>query len=67
VSADTGIRRGVEDVPRDARLSYLVASSGTVDVSGVRIHARDGADIEDVDILTVEAIEDSDVVMVDVL
>ena len=67
VSAGTGIRHGVEDVPRDRRLSYLAASLGTVDVSGVRIHARDGADIKDADIVAITAIEDSVVVMVDVL
>ena len=67
VSAGTGIRHAVEDVPCDPRLSYLVASSGTVDVSGVKIHACEGADIKDVDILTIMAIEDSVVVMVDVL
>src|SRR3984957_1378235 len=49
------------------RLAYLVPSSGTVDVNGVRIQARDGAAIKDVDIVTITAIEDADVVMVDVL
>src|ERR1700722_11602979 len=46
--------------------AYLVPSSGTVDVNGVRIHARDGAAIKDVDIVTITALEDADVVMVDV-
>jgi hypothetical protein len=67
VSAGTGIRHAVEYVLCDPRLSYLVASPRTVDVDVVRIHARDGVDIKDVDILTVAAIEDSDVIMVDVL
>jgi Quercetinase C-terminal cupin domain len=49
------------------RLAYLVPSSGAVDVNCVRIHARDGAAIKDVDIVTITAIEDADVVMVDVL
>jgi hypothetical protein len=39
----------------------------TIDVNGVRIHARDGAAIKDTDIVTVTAIEGADVVMVDVL
>jgi quercetin 2,3-dioxygenase len=43
-----------------------VPSSGTVDVNGVRIHARDGAAITDVAIVRIAAIEDADVVMVDV-
>jgi hypothetical protein len=43
------------------------ASSCTVDVNDVRIHARDGAAIKDVDIVTIMAIEDAEIVMVDVL
>jgi len=51
----------------EPRLAYLVPSTGTVDVNGVRIHARDGAAIKDVDMVTITAIEDADVLMVDVL
>jgi hypothetical protein len=43
-----------------------VPSSGTVDVNGVRIQARDGAAIKDVATVRIVAIEDADVVMVDV-
>jgi redox-sensitive bicupin YhaK (pirin superfamily) len=50
----------------ERRNAYLVPSSGTVDVNGVRIHARDGAAIADVAIIRIAAIEDADVVMVDV-
>lgn len=57
----------IEYVLREARLAYLVPSTGAVDVNGVRIHARDGAAIKDVDVVTVTAIADADVVMVDVL
>ena len=57
----------IEYALREPRLAYLVPSSGTVDVNGVRIQARDGAAIKDVDIVTITAIEDADVVMVDVL
>jgi redox-sensitive bicupin YhaK (pirin superfamily) len=46
--------------------AYLVPSSGTLDVNGVRIQARDGAAITDVPIVRIAAIEDADVVMVDV-
>jgi quercetin 2,3-dioxygenase len=51
---------------RALRLAYLVPSSGVVDVNGVRIRARDGAAIRNVDLITVTAVEDADVVMVDV-
>jgi redox-sensitive bicupin YhaK (pirin superfamily) len=57
----------IEYMLREPRLAYLVPSSGTVDVNGVRIQARDGAAIKDVDIVTITAIGDADVVMVDVL
>jgi redox-sensitive bicupin YhaK (pirin superfamily) len=57
----------IEYVFREPRLAYLVPSTGTLDVNGVRIQARDGAAIKDVDIVTITAIEDADVVMVDVL
>lgn len=57
----------IEHALRKARLAYLVPSSGTVEVNGVTIHARDGAAIKDVDMLTIAAIEDADVVMVDFL
>ena len=57
----------IEHVLREPRLAYLVPSTGTVDVNGVRIHARDGAAIKDVDIVTITGIEDADVLMVDVL
>ncbi len=56
----------VAHVLRQARCAYLVPSSGIVDVNGARIRARDGASIEDIDVVTVTAIEDADVVMVDV-
>ena len=56
----------VDYVLRELRLAYLVPSSGVVDVNGVRIRARNGAAIKGVDRVTVTAIEDADVVMVDV-
>jgi redox-sensitive bicupin YhaK (pirin superfamily) len=52
-------------VLRELRLAYLVPSSGVIDVNGVRICARDGAAIKDVDLVTITAIQDADVVMVD--
>ena len=67
LNAKLKVGESIEYVLREPRLAYLVPSSGTVAVNGVRIHARDGAAIKDVDIVTITAIEDADVVMVDVL
>ena len=53
----------IEYVLREPRLAYLVPSTGTVDVNGVRIYARDGAAIKDVNLVTITAIEDADLVM----
>ena len=47
------------------RHAYLVASAGVVEVNGLRLGPRDGAAATDVDTLTVTAIEDAEVVMVD--
>ena len=57
----------IEYLLRELRLAYLVPSSGAVDVNGVRIHARDGAAIKDVEVVTITAIEGAEVVMVDIL
>lgn len=57
----------VEYALGETRFSYLVPSSGVVDVNGVRIYARDGAAIKDIGIVTIAAIEDADVFMVNVL
>jgi quercetin 2,3-dioxygenase len=48
------------------RCAYLVPSTGIVIVNGVLIRARDGAAIADTDVVTITAIEDADIVMVDV-
>jgi quercetin 2,3-dioxygenase len=61
------IGESIEHMLREARLAYLVPSSGIVDVNDVRIYARDGAAIKDVDIVTIRAIEDAEILMVDVL
>ena len=47
------------------RHGYLVPSSGTVEVNGVRIEARDGAAIAEEATLKVKAIEDAELVLVD--
>lgn len=49
-----------------ARHAYLVPAQGAVEVNGVRLEARDGAAITGEPILTVKALEDAEVVLVDV-
>ncbi len=48
------------------RLAYLVPAAGAVEIDGVTVGTRDGAAIKDVDTLTVRALEDSELVLVDV-
>jgi redox-sensitive bicupin YhaK (pirin superfamily) len=48
-----------------ARKGYLVPAAGAVEVNGVRLEARDGAAISDEAALTIKALEDAEVVMVD--
>lgn len=47
------------------RFAYLVPAVGAVEIDGLRIGARDGAAIKDVDLLKVTALEDSEIVLVD--
>ena len=47
------------------RHGYLVPASGTVEVNGTRIGARDGAAISGEAVLRVTAVEDAEVVLVD--
>jgi len=49
----------------EERHGYLVPATGAVEVNGVRIGARDGAAIEKVPLLTIKALEDSELVLVD--
>lgn len=49
-----------------ARRGYLVPAKGLVEVNGLRAKARDGVAIEQEDVLRVTAIEDSEIVLVDV-
>jgi hypothetical protein len=48
------------------RLGYLVPAVGAVEIDGLRVGPRDGAAIRDVDTLRVTALEDAEVVLVDV-
>lgn len=49
------------------RLGYLVPARGAVEVNGVRIGERDGATIKDTRRVTLRALEDAEVILVDVL
>ena len=66
LNAKLKVGETIEYAVGEPRLAYLVPSSGTVDVNGVRIRARDGAAIKDAAMLTITAIDDADVIMVDV-
>jgi redox-sensitive bicupin YhaK (pirin superfamily) len=67
LNAKLKVGESIEYVLRESRLAYLVPSSGVVDINGVRIHARDGAAIKEIEIIIITAIEDSDVIMIDAL
>ncbi len=47
------------------RFGYLVPAKGTIEVNGVRIEARDGAAMRNESAITVTALEDAEVVLVD--
>jgi quercetin 2,3-dioxygenase len=47
------------------RRGYLVPAQGVVEVNGVRLNARDGAAITGEDALTVTAVNDAEIVLVD--
>jgi redox-sensitive bicupin YhaK (pirin superfamily) len=66
LNARLRVGESIEHVLHEPRLAYLVPSTGTVEVNGVRIYARDGAAIKDVGTVTITAVEAADVVMVDV-
>lgn len=66
LAAELKAGESVEYRLREAHRAYLVPSTGAVDVNGVRIYARDGAAIKDIDTITITASEDADLVMADV-
>ncbi|WP_374386507.1 pirin family protein [Sandaracinobacter sp.] len=49
------------------RVGYLVPAEGRVRIDGKTVNARDGVAIRDVEELTIEALEDSELVLVDAL
>jgi len=56
----------VEYLLADQRYAYLVPSKGAIDVNGVTLQTRDGAAIQQEPILRVKALEDSELLLVDV-
>ncbi|WP_158743343.1 pirin family protein [Acidisphaera sp. L21] len=48
------------------RHGYLVPATGSIEVNGVRADARDGVAISDVETLSVRAIDDAEIVLVDI-
>jgi redox-sensitive bicupin YhaK (pirin superfamily) len=54
-----------EYVPGQRRNLYLVPAAGAVEINGVRVNARDGVAICDEARLTITALEDSELVLVD--
>lgn len=49
----------------DGRKVYLVGAEGRYEVNGVEVKARDGVAIRDESVITVTALEDSEIVLVD--
>lgn len=47
------------------RRCYVVPATGAIEIDGLRVAARDGAAIGDIDAIRVTAIEDSEIVLVD--
>ncbi len=47
------------------RKAYLVPATGAIEIDGVRVNARDGVAISELETLRITAIEDSEVVLVD--
>jgi redox-sensitive bicupin YhaK (pirin superfamily) len=48
------------------RKAYLASAKGAFELNGVRIEARDGAAVQDENILTVQALDDAELLLVDV-
>jgi hypothetical protein len=51
----------------EGRSAYLAAAAGAVEVNGVKLETRDGAAIRDERILSIRALADAEVVLVDTL
>ena len=49
----------------DGRRAYLVPATGAIEVNGLRAEARDGVAVENEPVLRVTALQDSEIVLVD--
>ncbi len=49
----------------NGRSAYLVPATGAVEIDGTRVNARDGAALRDVKSITITALQDSEIVLVD--
>jgi quercetin 2,3-dioxygenase len=49
----------------EGRHGYLVSATGAILINGIRANARDGVALHDVGIVRIEAVEDSELVLVD--
>ncbi len=47
------------------RRAYLVPATGTVEIGGRVVHARDGAAVHGVEMLSIKALEDAEIMLVD--
>lgn len=66
VAAATLKAGDVVDYPVGAtRRAYLVASLGEIEVNGVKLSPRDGAAVAEEDVITIKALTDAEVVLVD--
>jgi len=57
--------QSIDYTPATGRHLYLVPATGAVEVNGVRLKARDGAAIADEAVISITALEDSELLMVD--
>jgi redox-sensitive bicupin YhaK (pirin superfamily) len=48
-----------------SRNGYLVPAAGAIEINGIRVNARDGVAIRDEANVTIKALEDSELVLVD--
>lgn len=67
VAATLHAGQSVDYVLGAERKGYLVPATGRIAVNGVEAQARDGLAIADVDTITITALEDSEIVLVDTL
>jgi redox-sensitive bicupin YhaK (pirin superfamily) len=49
----------------DGRHAYLVPATGAIEIDGERFNARDGAALDGGQTVTITALEDSEIVLVD--